>query len=529
MVRTFIALGVDRNRELSGIARWPSGASLHHEMMNGQDFDTIGSAVRDWRSAGTAEREISVLVRADVALHQTKHGTARRHLTRGLLRVLSLAIGDVVAAGAAAVAVRNLVQWLSAQLGHGSIPYSSVGEFCGAVLIALVLTGNYQRSERPYSTLHLLIGSTLGAVVVGWANFWGHPTAGAVLIATLLAVVTTCALFLTRGSIAAMIAWLLPEKRRLVPAIVVAAAQHAETVLDPRSGYRVMGSIVLERPHAELRRQELARLIREGRAESVVVLGAIEGTAFERVLEIGLNAGCEVLCSPPGFGVAGVRPSVSWRGPHPLIQVQPPSLKAPQIFAKRCVDVLISCVALVIAAPVGAVVALAIRLDSSGPVFFRQQRVGLGGKRFRMIKFRTMRAGADAEKARLAHLNPSGDRRVFKIPDDPRISSVGRILRRWSLDELPQFLNVIMGHMSLVGPRPVPEDDFVDYKDHHFRRLGAKPGITGLWQVSGRSEVADFEERVRMDTEYIDGWSLWLDFKILILTLPAVVQRTGAY
>jgi lipopolysaccharide/colanic/teichoic acid biosynthesis glycosyltransferase len=146
-----------------------------------------------------------------------------------------------------------------------------------------------------------------------------------------------------------------------------------------------------------------------------------------------------------------------------------------------------------------------------------------------MLKFRTMRVGADAEKSFLAHLNPSGDRRNFKIPDDPRISRVGRLLRRWSLDELPQFLNVIAGHMSLVGPRPVPEDDFVDYEEHHFRRLGAKPGITGLWQVSGRSAISDFEERVRMDTEYIDRWSLWLDFKILVLTLPAVMRRTGAY
>ena len=140
-----------------------------------------------------------------------------------------------------------------------------------------------------------------------------------------------------------------------------------------------------------------------------------------------------------------------------------------------------------------------------------------------------MRVGADGERARLAHLNSSGDPRTFKIVDDPRISRVGRLLRKWSLDELPQFLNVLLGHMSLVGPRPVPEDDFVDYDDHHFRRLAAKPGITGLWQVSGRSVVMDFEERVRLDTEYVDQWSLWLDFKILVLTVPAVMRRTGAY
>jgi exopolysaccharide biosynthesis polyprenyl glycosylphosphotransferase len=497
--------------------------------MTGQEVETRTSPLRDRRLPRAKEREISLLVRPDVALHQTKDGTARRHLTRGILRVLSLMAGDTLAAGVSAIAIGRATEWTSGSLRLAGLPFSSTAEFCGAVLIALALTGNYQRSERPYSTLHLLVGSALGTLVVCWADFWASPTLGAVPVALLLAVATTGALFLARGSIPALITWLLPEEQRLVPAIVVASAAHAETGLDPRSGFRVAGRMVIERRHAELRSQELARLIREGRAESVIVLGVDEGPAFEQLLEIGLNAGCEVLCSPPGFAVAGVRPTISWRGPHALIQVQPPSLKAPQIFAKRFVDVLASCLALIAIAPLGMLVALAIRLESPGPVFFLQERVGLGGKRFRMIKFRTMRVGADRERARLAHLNSSGDPRTFKIVDDPRISRVGRVLRRWSLDELPQFLNVVAGQMSLVGPRPVPEDDFVDYEEHHFRRLAAKPGITGLWQVSGRSQVMDFEERVRLDTEYVDQWSLWLDFKILVCTVPAVLRRTGAY
>jgi exopolysaccharide biosynthesis polyprenyl glycosylphosphotransferase len=497
--------------------------------MTGQIVESVDNAVPERASVRTPEREISLLVRPDVALHQTKEGTTRRHIMRGVLRVLSLAAGDVFAAGLAAAGVRTAVEWFAVHLHRGRVPYGSVLEFCGAVLIALALTGNYRRSERPYSTLRLLIGSALGAIVVCWSNFWAAPTLSALPVVLVLAVVTTCALFLARGTVAAAVAWLLPEERRLVPAVVVASSQYAETELDSRTGYRVLGKVVLDRRHPELRTLDLAGLIRETRCESLIVLGALDGVAFERLLEIGLSAGCEVLCSPPGFGVAGVRPTVSWHGPHALIQVQPPSLKAPQIFAKRCVDVLVSCSALIVAAPLAILAAIAIRLDSAGPVLFSQERVGLGGKRFRMLKFRTMRVGADSEKVQFAHLNPSGDPRVFKIPNDPRISRVGRVLRRWSLDELPQFLNVIQGQMSLVGPRPVPEDDFIDYEDHHFRRLGAKPGITGLWQVSGRSEVADFEERVRMDTEYIDNWSLWLDFKILVMTLPAVVQRTGAY
>jgi lipopolysaccharide/colanic/teichoic acid biosynthesis glycosyltransferase len=187
---------------------------------------------------------------------------------------------------------------------------------------------------------------------------------------------------------------------------------------------------------------------------------------------------------------------------------------------------------LVIAAvlsPLLFLIAIVVKLDSRGPVLFSQDRAGLGGKRFRMHKFRTMRLGADDEKEGLAHLNCTGDSRLFKIPNDPRITRVGRILRRWSLDELPQIMNVLRGEMSLVGPRPFFESDMDDYEAHHYRRLGARPGLTGLWQVSGRSAVVDFEEVVRLDRQYIEQWSIWLDLSILLRTIPAVVRRKGAY
>jgi exopolysaccharide biosynthesis polyprenyl glycosylphosphotransferase len=474
------------------------------------------------------DRSVSVFVQPEVALHQTRVGTARRQLVRRLFRLVTVATGDAIAAACAAIAVSQVVDWLAALLGHGRAPYSSTLEFCGALLLALALTGNYQRSTS-HPTLHLLIGSSLGTLVVCWSNFWARPTLAAVPIAVLLAVVTTCFLFLIRGALNAIAGWLLPEHRRLAPAIVVSSGSGIDASLEQSSGYRVAGRLVLDRRHDESRAQELARLIRQARAEAVVMFGSVEAKQFARFLEISLNAGCEVLCAPPGHGIVGVRPSVSWHGPYGLIQVQPPTLKAPQMIAKRCVDVALSCLALVVAAPLSVAIAVAIKVDSPGPVFFRQERVGIGGRRFRMLKFRTMHVGADAQKTTLAHLNATGDSRLFKIPGDPRISKVGRFLRQWSLDELPQFLNVIAGHMSLVGPRPFFETDFADYEEHHFRRLGAKPGITGLWQVYGRSSVLDFEEVVRMDTDYIDRWSLWLDLKILLNTIPAVMRRTGAY
>jgi lipopolysaccharide/colanic/teichoic acid biosynthesis glycosyltransferase len=179
-------------------------------------------------------------------------------------------------------------------------------------------------------------------------------------------------------------------------------------------------------------------------------------------------------------------------------------------------------------APVLLLVAVIVKLDSRGPAIFRHRRVGTGGRPFWMLKFRTMVDGAEALKPSLAHLNHSGDPRFFKIRNDPRVSRVGRWMRRWSLDELPQLWNVLTGEMSLVGPRPFPESDFMDYQVHHFARLGAKPGITGLWQVNGRSDVADFEEVVALDTTYVREWSVLLDVKILFQTVPAVIRRSGA-
>jgi lipopolysaccharide/colanic/teichoic acid biosynthesis glycosyltransferase len=186
-------------------------------------------------------------------------------------------------------------------------------------------------------------------------------------------------------------------------------------------------------------------------------------------------------------------------------------------------------VGLLLVAPLLAVLALLVKLDSRGPVFFAGERLGLGARRFRMFKFRTMRDGADAEKPSVAHLNLSDDSRLFKIPADPRVTRFGRMMRRWSLDELPQLYNVLIGDMSLVGPRPFFEEDLSRYEPRHYARLVVKPGLTGLWQVSGRSEILDFEEVVRLDREYIDNWSLGLDLWILGRTLPVVIDRRGAY
>ena len=173
-------------------------------------------------------------------------------------------------------------------------------------------------------------------------------------------------------------------------------------------------------------------------------------------------------------------------------------------------------------------VALLIKLSSSGPVLFSQQRAGVNGRPFILYKFRTMVTNAEQLKHELAAMNEMTGP-VFKLTHDPRVTPIGRILRKFSLDEFPQLLNVLRGEMSLVGPRPLPVDEVRRFDDFaHRRRLSVKPGLTCLWQISGRNEVSDFKEWVRLDLEYIDNWSLWLDLKILCRTIPVVVLGTGA-
>jgi exopolysaccharide biosynthesis polyprenyl glycosylphosphotransferase len=199
-----------------------------------------------------------------------------------------------------------------------------------------------------------------------------------------------------------------------------------------------------------------------------------------------------------------------------------------QFLAKRALDVVLSLLFIVLALPVLAIAAIAIRLESPGPVVFTQIRVGLNKRPFRMYKFRTMRVDAEEQMAAVEHLNEAGGP-VFKIENDPRVTRMGRWLRATSIDELPQLFNVLKREMSLVGPRPLPLRDFAGFDDdRHRRRFSVVPGVTGLWQVSGRSSVG-FEEWMELDLHYVENWSLALDLKILLSTLPAVLKRGGAH
>jgi len=264
-------------------------------------------------------------------------------------------------------------------------------------------------------------------------------------------------------------------------------------------------------------------------AHGVVLVGA-ERLPDEELLELIHSVrlrGVPLRVVPGAFALMRGRTILSEGMGVPLLEVHYPGLDNTQRTLKRVLDVTVSVGGLVLLSPLFLAVAIAVLLDSPGPVLFRQKRVGADEKVFVCYMFRSMQRDAEVRQADLEGLNEV-DGAAFKIRDDPRVTRVGRFLRRWSIDESPQLLNVLKGEMSLVGPRPLPVRDFLRMEESQKGRLGAVPGMTGYWQTSGRSDLS-FEEMVRLDLYYIENWSLSFDLKIILKTLGAVLRREGAY
>jgi exopolysaccharide biosynthesis polyprenyl glycosylphosphotransferase len=238
------------------------------------------------------------------------------------------------------------------------------------------------------------------------------------------------------------------------------------------------------------------------------------------------SAGVDFRVAPDLYHLSFDRVQVDQLSGIPLIGLRTVSLQGWNLYTKRALDIALVMIAAPFVLILGLIVALAIRLDSHGPAIFRQTRVGKQGRRFTAYKFRTMVADAEARKSELT--GSVADGRLFKLANDPRQTRIGRILRRTSLDELPQFWNILWGDMSLVGPRPQVPEEVAHYEPWHHRRLDVTPGLTGLWQVLGRSETS-FDEMVRLDIYYAENWSLDMDVRILIQTIPAVLSGRGAY
>ena len=314
-------------------------------------------------------------------------------------------------------------------------------------------------------------------------------------------------------------------------------AAGARDVLDqhPEWGLRVVGYLdEIDAPMASgidpeqvHKLMDLPRLLRERVIDEVIVAcpRAMLAT-LGPVVTVCAAAGVPITVLSDLFGDYLPPPQVSRFGGHAALSFATVHHSRAKLAVKRAADIAVASVLLALTGPIIAVAALAIKRTSPGPVFFRQVRCGLYGRPFEMLKLRTMVADAEARRAELLELNEM-DGPVFKMKEDPRITPVGRILRRFSIDELPQLWNVLRGDMSLVGPRPPIPAEVHDYETTDRRRLSMRPGITCLWQVSGRNEIG-FDDWVKLDLEYIDSWSLGQDLRILARTVPAVLKGTGA-
>jgi exopolysaccharide biosynthesis polyprenyl glycosylphosphotransferase len=300
---------------------------------------------------------------------------------------------------------------------------------------------------------------------------------------------------------------------------------------DSFTGYLVVGEFGEPVQGGETESQwfdDLLRLLDQSQAAAVALAPSAE-ISSETIRQLAwlIEArGIELLVAPAIMDVAGPRLTVRPAAGLPLLHLDQARLSRPQRISKRSLDLVGSITLIALLSPLMLITALSVRLTSTGPVIYRQIRIGRGGREFTMLKFRTMKVGANAEREQLRAQHGIATP-MFKLTKDPRITKAGRFLRRWSLDELPQLFNVVGGSMSLVGPRPHPLDDVNRYEFTAYRRLALKPGMTGLWQVEGRSDL-DWSEALQLDIYYVETWSLAGDLVLLSRTLRAVLRGSGA-
>lgn len=448
------------------------------------------------------------------------------------------------------------------QFSNDFAPYAAVLMFAVPIKLAMLLYQRVYRLQGAFSYTReaikifkaVAVGSLLTIAVAflfrgGFAYRDFSYSRGVFLLDFALALVAFTAFHLALRRIQTVFR---QRDINLIPTLILGGGNEAEqTVRElqsrPDLGYRIIGVVDSDVQSSRFKVQgfdvpvignisDLPLLVKQLAIQEVIITdnSLSHEVLFEAMMKIGRKQRVEFRLAPSVFNLLPNKTEVEQIGVLPMVRLFREPLSDAERFVKRASDIVISLVALIALAPVWILISILIRLDSPGAVLFRQERVGMDGRIFLCFKFRTMLSGADEGIHREAYRkNIAGEihstaEPVFgKVRNDPRITRVGRWLRRSSLDELPQLLNVLLGDMSIVGARPPIPYEVEEYELWHRRRLDMKPGITGLWQVSGRNRLT-FEEMVKLDLYYIENWSLWLDLKIILLTLPAVLRGDGA-
>jgi len=442
--------------------------------------------------------------------------------------------------------MRYRLQWFRAVDPAYNTTFRAYVPFAALLTVLLLITyraaGLYdpRRSRSWFDEMRAIVnGTAIGIVALVFVVFVVRPLVYSRLIFFYAAILITLFLGLSR----LLKAFVLRRRGLAVDRVlIVGAGEVGRTVMrnlvaQPELGYQVVGFVDdnPEKGRTDIGRfralgsvDNLPRVLEQEHIDEVII--ALPWQAHRKIIRLVSEcqrADVRVRIIPDLFQMSLSRVDVDDINGIPLIGVKEVSLAGLNLAIKRAMDVAIAGLGLILALPLMLLIALAIRLDSPGPVLFRQQRVGKGGQLFTMYKFRSMVEGADAIREELSLLR-GVDARRFKLRDDPRVTRLGRFLRRTSLDELPQLYNVLRGEMSLVGPRPALPEEYARYQEWHKKRLEVLPGITGLWQISGRSEIP-FDEMVLLDIYYAENWSPGLDLRILLQTIPKVLFGEGAY
>jgi len=398
--------------------------------------------------------------------------------------------------------------------------------------------GLYRERERRPGLGRILSSLLLVALItLAFAVGTGHPfsTYGLAPTAVVLCTLAISALRASYDSITAEVLRLLGVRRF---ALLAGAGEHVEQLRralgSGRRGidYAFVGAIAPSPDGIELpvlgELRDLPAVLNAERVDELIVTDS-DFTQRE-LLEIVSHAhrrGVQVRIAPKATELLTQRAEFVPGQAVPLFELHPPAFIGFDWFVKRTFDLAVSGLVLLVGLPLWLAIAAAVKLSSRGAVFYRDERIGLGERPFGMLKFRTMHADAAVRQAELEAANEA-EGPLFKIRQDPRVTPVGAFLRRFSLDEIPQLWNVLRGQMSLVGPRPLPLRDYAQLKAWHRKRYLVLPGVTGLWQISGRSNLG-FDDLVRLDFYYLENWSIWLDVSILAKTIPSVIRGTGAY
>jgi exopolysaccharide biosynthesis polyprenyl glycosylphosphotransferase len=483
-------------------------------------------------------------VRRDARFLPLLAGPAGSAAVRRLLSVAVLVAMDVTACFAgiyAALAFKLWVQGDPVDAGAiWSVEQKALPVAATTMILVFAKNRLYGPREQRGGAARILSSVTLATVIVLAVVLiagWRFDTYYIFYSSWILVGAFVVALRASYDSVTALVLDALHFERRALlvgaPALVATIAESLERS-DTRQGvpYRVVGreQLVegLGREDAGGQAGRLRAALDPAQVDEVILTGwSGDDAPVLELLEICRRRGIPVRLAPTTAELLSHAVQAVPAPGLPLFELRPPVLGGAAFLAKRAFDVVVASLIGLVVAPVVGVAALAIKLEDRGSVIHRSRRVGVEESVFTCLKLRTMREGAEREQEGLEGLNEAGGA-LFKIREDPRVTRVGRVLRRYSIDELPQLWNVLRGDMSLVGPRPLPTRDYERLDDLHRKRYLILPGVTGLWQVSGRSELS-FDELVRLDFYYIETWSIWLDLTILARTVPVVLRRKGAY